>query len=386
MVGSADVAVVGAGIVGLATAFSLVQRGANVTVYDRGLPGNAQSGGDTRIFRHGHDDPRLLAWARRSRRAWSRWEQHFGVEMISPGGVVALGPTAARQLPVLCETDGIDARALEPAEVTDHLPLLADATGGPAMLDATGGAIRTRAAIEALVAALHVALVADEVYALRTRSTGTAEVRAGGRVSQHDAVVVCAGAGTADLARSAGLELPIVREAALRLTFPVRGAPPARLACLQDSSGQFGETSAYASPLPGNTSYAVGLGGTLELLPGGDAIDPGCLVAVSKRTCAYVERALPGLVPEPVGHRHCWITRLPWSDDGFAAWEADRLLFFAGHNLYKHAPALGETLADRALGADLDPDLTPAARLGDPDGSPDIGEVGGRPRAGTDSR
>ena len=43
MVGSADVAVVGAGIVGLATAFSLVQRGASVTVYDRGLPGNARS-------------------------------------------------------------------------------------------------------------------------------------------------------------------------------------------------------------------------------------------------------------------------------------------------------------------------------------------------------
>ena len=41
-----DLAVVGAGIVGLATAVAAADLGARVTVYERASPGEAQSGGE----------------------------------------------------------------------------------------------------------------------------------------------------------------------------------------------------------------------------------------------------------------------------------------------------------------------------------------------------
>jgi sarcosine oxidase len=49
-----------------------------------------------------------------------------------------------------------------------------------------------------------------------------------------------------------------------------------------------------------------------------------------------------------------------------AVWESDGVLFVAGNNLYKHAPALGVALARAALGDALADELRPEARLGEP--------------------
>jgi sarcosine oxidase len=337
-----DVAVIGAGIVGLSTAYALVERGASVTVYERGAPGNGQSGGESRIFRHAHDDPRLVALARESRAGWSDWEQHFGVELVSGDGSVQLGATVERHLALLRDA-GVSARAIDGAELAERLPVLAP-WRGPAMIDDDGGVIRTTAAIGALASALGDRIVADEVIAVRP----SGEVRAGGRATAHDRVVVCAGRGTPELALGAGLALPVHEAAHVRLTYELRGDPPAQLACLQAGDG------AYGDPLPGNGRYAVGL----------EVVDPSELAASADRTNAYVARMLPGLSDEPVESRNCWVTELPWSTDGFAVWERERLLFVAGANLFKHAPALGRALAAAALGDGLRPDLSPQARLG----------------------
>ena len=312
------VAVVGAGIVGLATAYELVRRGAAVTVYERGAPGGGQSGGESRIFRHVHDDPRLVALAVESLARWREWEARLGVELVAPVGVVAVGPAVERRFELLREA-GVRARMTD----TRVLPILA---AGPVLLDEDGGVIWTTAAVRALVAALGDAIVADEVIEV----SPSGEVRAGGFIASYDRVIVCAGRDTAALA--GGLDLPVRVWTHTRHAYPVR--EPGLVACLLD-----GDHGAYGDPLPGGARYAIGRGDT----------DPS----------GYVAARLPGLEPRAVETRTCWVTELPWGDDAFAVWESGALRFLAGSNLFKHAPSIGHRLA-----ADDLSELSPDARLG----------------------
>jgi sarcosine oxidase len=181
--------------------------------------------------------------------------------------------------------------------------------------------------VAALAGALGDRLVRDEVIAVEPDGT----VRAAAATSDYDRVIVCGGLETP---RLSGLRLPVVESIHTRYAYRVRGEAPARLACLVDSRG------AYGDPLPGNDRYAVGA-------PDG-----------------YVAQALPGLEPEPVEARTCWVTELSWGPDAFAVWEQDAVLAVAGSNLFKHAPLLGRELAAAALGDGLREELRPEASLG----------------------
>jgi sarcosine oxidase len=185
------------------------------------------------------------------------------------------------------------------------------------MLDEDGGVIRARAAVEGLTEVLRDRLVFEEVMSVRVTDSGTVELRGGGVVREYRSVVVCAGRGTAALARGAGLALPVAQSAHVRLGYRVRGDPPARVACLLDGSGGFGEVGAYADALPGNMAYAVWLDET-PVHGDGSLLDAGALAEATRRTTEYVGRALPGLEPQPVEVRHCWVTQLPWNPDGIA--------------------------------------------------------------------
>jgi sarcosine oxidase len=362
---SREVAVIGAGIVGLAAAYALTEQGVAVRVHEAGLPGAGQSAGESRIFRHAHDDPRLAAVVRESRGVWAEWAERFGVELVSPDGALAIGDNALERLRVLDRVGGIDAHAIDSDGLAERMPLLAE-YAGPAMFDEAGGAIRTRAAIRVLADELGDAVVTGEVVSIDPLDSGTVEVRSATDRSEYSSVIVCAGRETARLARSVGLSLPVRLAAHVRLTFAVKGAAPARVACLQDGSGDFGEVGVYATPLPGNDLYAVGLSETVGVHDDGSFIEPEALASLHERARDYVARALPGLDPEPRGFVHCWVTDLPWSEDGLAVWEAGPILFVAGHNLFKQAPSLGRALARAASGDGLTADLKPEARLGEP--------------------
>jgi sarcosine oxidase len=361
MADRADIAVIGAGIIGLSTAFALTEQGATVAIYERGVPGNAQSGGESRIFRHAHDDRRMVALAREARGVWREWEERFGQELLSRDGVISIGPAVDRRLAILLEAGGVRVGRIGSSELAQAMPPLAP-WDGPAMLDEDGGVIRARAAIEALTGVLAGTIVAEEVLAMRVTSRGSVEVRTGATAVEYERAVLCAGRGTAALARSAGIPLPVRQAVHVRLTYALRGEPPERLPCLLAGDGTFGEP-AYGDAMPGNEAFAVGLGDIL-IHEDGSLIAPTALAQATERTNAYVSRALPGLDPDPIDVRHCWVTELPWHPDGIAVWEAEGLLILAGGNMFKHAPLLGRRLAGGVLGEGVPESLHPQANLG----------------------
>jgi sarcosine oxidase len=362
---SSDIGIVGAGVIGLSAAAALTRRGASVTVYERGVPGNGQSGGDSRIFRHSHDDPRLIALARRSLAGWRAWEERAGRELVTREGVISLGDGIGERRASL-EEHGVATRLIDADEARGALPILAPRGDAAVLLDEDGGVIRTRAAIEMLHAAVADRIVLDEVLSVRPSATGAVEVRRGDATAEHAQVLVCAGIGTAGLAHGVGIEIPVHAALHVRLAFAVDGPAPARLACLLDPSGEAGE-HAYGDPLPGNGAYAVGVA-EADVHPDGGLVDPDGLAAAAQRTVRYARAMLPGLDPSSPQARHCWTTELEWGADGFALWSDGGAHFLAGMNLFKHAPTVGEALAAVALGEAPPFDLSPQARLGTPGG------------------
>ena len=356
-----DVAVVGAGIVGLAATDALLRRGASVVCLDAGAPGHGGSAGVARGFRHLHRDPALMRLAVRSRAGWRRLEERAGVELLERGGMVRLGADIEPEIAALREI-GVEARVLDPGEARARMPWLAP-EAGPLLLDPDAGAVRARAAIAALTALAGDALRLARVDAIEAAPGGVRLRTATGEV-RCTRCLVCAGAGTERLVAPLGIFIARERRAAFRLTFRARTPAAGPAPVWSDRSGRFG-AGAYGAP-EGPDRYAVGLVAALAAVEGPDAeAVPASAVdvrAARRRLVAYVRAALPGLDPEPVDGVLRLIAPLRGPDeDALGLWARDGVLAVAGHNLFKHAPALGDLLAAAALGDDPDPVLRPPA-------------------------
>jgi sarcosine oxidase len=357
-----QIAVIGAGIVGLSTAYALRRRGAAVAVFDP-TPGMGQSAGGTRIFRHQHEDASLIPLARDARAGWERWGEELGVRLVGTDGtLLAAAPEVLAERAERLGAAGLECLVADPARQSSALPLLRPPTD-LALLDPRGGVIHAAAAIDALAGALRDDLRPDRVEGCREEA-GEAVLLTAAGPRRFGKAIICAGVATPALASQIGVEVSAEVEWHARISYPLRAPPTEVPACWQDRAGTHGET-AYGTPVPDDAAFAIGLTGEgvdLGVTDEGLIAHPADLAQIAARTTEYVRRVFPGLEPRPVAYRLCQSVSLPDGPDDVRVWSRGPFTCVVGGNLFKMAPALGAGLADAATGGRLPERLLPAAR------------------------
>jgi glycine/D-amino acid oxidase-like deaminating enzyme len=122
----ADIAVIGAGALGLSTALHCARRGRSVVVVDREGAGSQASGRAAGLFKSVQADPARTVLARRSIELAARFEEWAGVPLaVQPTGSFLVARTPQHQEFLRAELAqsrqwGVDVRAADPAELAER--------------------------------------------------------------------------------------------------------------------------------------------------------------------------------------------------------------------------------------------------------------------------
>jgi sarcosine oxidase len=348
------VAVVGAGVVGLAAAHGLGRAGHQVRCFEAAGPMAARSGGGTRIFRLAHAVPALVEAAARAGHGWQQWSRAAGTPLVGGEGLVVSGAI-----------DGF-AAAMSSAGAThgvlDRPPagLPAARPAGPFLLDPAGGVIQAAATGRYLLGSVAGNLTRTEVTAVEVRGGAAVLALAGGGSWACDSVLLAAGAGTPRLAAQVGIDVPDRLVHHVRFTVPLRD-PGAVPPCWLDRAGAWQPGFTSYGHLAGRGLWAVG--GHLPVQQtrwerGREAVTEASRQVVTRYVAEYVTGALPAVA----GTVYCDV--MDGLGDGFCAARSGPVLAVWGNNLFKFAPRLAEVLARAAVDFAVPPRLPGSDRPG----------------------
>jgi len=357
------IAIIGAGLAGAATAWSLARRGHDVVILERSTPANhlGSSHGSARILRYTYPDTFYTGLMVDARRGWDELEALRGERLITPTGSLDYGETRdPGSLAAVLDAHGIPHELLDAADAAARWPGLV--FDGPVLWHESAGVIDAEAAVLAMVD-LAVAAGADlrtDWAAARVLPQGEDHlvVSDKGETVVASQVVVAAGGWLPALLGGLGLPaetldafpaLEVRQEQALH--FPYRDPEAVWPTFISKRS----DIQVYG--LPGGRD--AGFTGQKVAEYNGGRIIPSALAhdrivdpARRDRLVDYVAQALPGLVPEPYAETTCLFTNAP--ADEFIIDRAGGLTILSpcsGHGA-KFAPLLGELTARLVTGAD----------------------------------
>ena len=298
MTDTTDIAIVGAGIFGLATAHALCRDGAGrVTLLDRGLPASGDSGRSFSMVRRHYSNAVTARLAIAGSRTIMRWSDEVGV---ADAGYVRCGYllTVPERLVEACRGNvellqglGLDTRFLEPGEIAAAEPELSlEGVAGAAYEPDGGFADAQKMCLGWYAAASGNGLdgrLGTDVTAIRVENGRVQGVETSRGFLAADRVVLATGAWGNDLLRPLGAEQPIaLRRLQVAVLRQPIGAPLPTAVCSD------AVTNVVVRPDRGQQFYAVAYFGD-EPLERADDCDNGISDGYEDVVRRAVARALP---------------------------------------------------------------------------------------------
>jgi sarcosine oxidase len=341
--------VVGAGLLGLSTAWALGRRGIETLVLESAIPGHHRAGstGSARIFRLGYPDPLYVEMARQAFTLWRTLEAESGLSLLETTGQLTFGPDMEAITAALTDAD-LPVSHLTPAAVAARFPGFR--IDGPAVFEPTSGVLAADQCLSALRRSGSFELRSGaSVQALEDEGDHVLVILDDGEHLAADIVVNCAGHHAIGLME--GRRCPSARPPTLQQVAyfgAVGSAGPDAL------SGwpvfiEWGQSMLYGLPVPGRPHYKVAQHVAATVLDdeGQPFVDDPELLSTLTDT---VRRLLPGLDPHPVATERCIYDNTV--DTDFILDRIGRIVVgcgTSGHG-FKFGPLLGELLADLAAG------------------------------------
>jgi sarcosine oxidase len=325
----ADVAVVGAGLNGLATAWALRRRGRDVVVYEQFELGHTRgsSHGRTRIFRLAYPETDWVRLAQEALAGWRELEAESGEELLLLNGMLEFyreGVVSSQEALEECDAE---CELLGREQVRERFGVVPDPESF-VLFQPDAGVIYSDRALAAFARGLDI----HEHH--RVESLGDVE---------EPVVVVTAGPWARRLLAPEGIDLPVVETRETVAYFRLEGPVPAVVAEVVTKGHGF-----YALS---DTVYGLKVG----LHKRGRPADPdevaGADPALVEEIAEWTRERFPLADPEPLDPQSCFYTTT--DDERFILERHGRIVVgsaCSGHG-FKFGPAVGNRLAALALEA-----------------------------------